>query len=61
MSWVWIGLLIVISIVVIGLVFLFGTLVGAFVLTKFLYDAIGEEYTFRHFLKDTFGPWRKDN
>lgn len=61
MGWVLIGIGIAIFFVIIVFVFLLGTLIGAFVLTKFLYDAVGEEYTFRQFLKDTFGPWRKDN
>lgn len=60
MSWVWTGLGIVLSVVVIGIVFVFGMTVGAFVITKFMYEVIGREYKFKEFLKECFGNGETD-
>jgi hypothetical protein len=55
MSWVWIGLWIVISIVVMVIVFVLGVAVGAFLITQSMYECMGIDYSFKEFLKDTFG------
>lgn len=56
-----IGMWIVISIVVLGIVFVCGVIIGVFSLTKFQYEVIGKRYNFRQFIKDMIGAWRKDN
>ena len=59
MSWLWIGLWIVISIVVMAIVFVLGVAVGAFLITQSMYECIGIDYSFKQYLKDTFGHGEK--